>query len=166
MSGNILVSLPLPLAAFLSLTITYKVDKQSDQVLSIAGPALQNMAGGCTPLSSSIVTALWVQKVRRWHEFIIFGAVQSAVKQDKNAVIQLLRTCFAVTLGTCGNLLSKLTAHGGVGALLGHGSRRRTLPGYGPSIAPGILYLCICPFLHDVMFLPSEILANIVSKTR
>jgi hypothetical protein len=166
-SGNALVTLPLPIAAFLSLTITYKVDKQSDNVLSIAGPALQNIAGGCTQLSSSVVSALWVQKVRRWHEFIVFGAVQSAVKQDKNAVIQLLRSCFVVTLGTGGGgLVSKFTAHGGVGALLGHGSRRHALPGHGPPVPPGFLYLCICPFLRDVMFLPSEILSLLVTSVR
>ncbi|KAI5057516.1 hypothetical protein GOP47_0027531 [Adiantum capillus-veneris] len=148
-SGNILVTLPLPLATLLSLTITFKVDKFSELVISVGGPALQNIAGGtaCT----AVVAALWSQKVRRWHDYIVFGSAVAAMKKDKTAASRVLKSCFSVTLGTTNNLL---TAHGGVGALLGHTNWMHPPSGGRGPIPPGILFLRICPSLHDIMFLP------------
>lgn len=45
--GTTLGRLPLPLAAFVSLTITYKLDKASERFLNLAGPALENLAASC-----------------------------------------------------------------------------------------------------------------------
>ncbi|KAH7427460.1 hypothetical protein KP509_10G044900 [Ceratopteris richardii] len=160
-SGNVLVTLPLPLAALLSLTITFKVDKLSDLILSVAGPALQNMAGAAA--CTSVVAALWSQKVRRWHNFIIFGSSVCAIQRDKKVAAQVLKSCFAATLGMTNN---PLTAHGGVGALLGHSNWVQSATAGQQPIPPGILFLRICPSLHDIMFLPSEVLTLLVKSVR
>jgi hypothetical protein len=39
--------LPLPLAALVILTITYKLDKASERFLNLAGPALESLAASC-----------------------------------------------------------------------------------------------------------------------
>ncbi|XP_024528036.1 mediator of RNA polymerase II transcription subunit 33A [Selaginella moellendorffii] len=162
LGGNAPVSLPLPLAAFLSLTITFRQDKSSELVLGVAGPALESTAGGSPWPSMPVVAALWAQKVKRWHSFIVFGASRTVFKQDKNAVKELLRSCFAVTTGTTGTLMSKLQVHGGVGALLGHGG----MQGGQYPLAPGILYLGIYPALHEIMFVTDEILFLVVKAAR
>ncbi|XP_020595762.1 mediator of RNA polymerase II transcription subunit 33B-like [Phalaenopsis equestris] len=75
MAGGISqATLPLPLAAFVSLTITYKLDKASERFLNLAGPALENLAASCPWPSMPIVAALWTQKVKRWSDFLIFSA--------------------------------------------------------------------------------------------
>ena len=56
LAGGTNLTLPLPLAALLSLTITYKVDKGSEAVLSLAAPAL-NTLGASYP----------------WPSFLLFG---------------------------------------------------------------------------------------------
>ncbi|MCO5556639.1 hypothetical protein L7F22_026935 [Adiantum nelumboides] len=160
-SGNILVTLPLPLAALLSLTIAFKVDKFSELVLSVAGPALQNIAGGTS--CTAVVAALWSQKVRRWHDFIVFGSAINVIKKDKTTASQVLRSCFSMTLGTTNNLL---TSHGGNGALLGHTNWIHPPSGGRGPIPPGILFLRICPSLHDIMFLPGEIITQLVKSVR
>eukprot|EP00249_Psilotum_nudum_P014446 c24828_g1_i1 orf=179-4354(+) len=164
--GNAPVTLPLPLAAFVSLTITYKGEKLSDTVLGVCGPALESAAGSSPWPSMPIVGALWAQKMRKWHDFIVFSSSQTIFKQDKNAVIQLLRSCFSVTLGSTSTSLSKLTTHGGVGALLGHGICSHAASAGRHPVAPGILYLRIYPALHDVMFVCEEILTLVVKAAR
>lgn len=165
-SGTAPVSLPLPLAALVSLTITFKLDKLTELVLGVAGPALQSAGGHCPWPCMPVVAALWAQKVRRWHDYIVFAATHTIVRQDKNAFVQLLRCCFAVTRGTRNSSISKLTGHGGVGALLGHGNWLHAGPGGRHPVPPGILYLRVCPSLHDIIFVPGEILAVLLSSVR
>eukprot|EP00250_Pteridium_aquilinum_P014872 c22251_g1_i1 orf=310-4509(-) len=160
-SGNVLVTLPLPIAALLSLTITFKVDKVSELILSVGGPALQSMS--CGVACTSVVAALWSQKVRRWHDYIVQGCAECLVRKDKNVASQVLKSCFAETLGTTNSLL---TAHGGVGALLGN-SNWINAPTLGRQpIPPGLLFLRLCPSLHNIMFLPGEILTLLVKSVR
>jgi hypothetical protein len=54
--GTNLTLLPLPLAALISLTITYKVDKGSEAVPSLAAPALNTLGESCP-----------------WPSFLLFG---------------------------------------------------------------------------------------------
>eukprot|EP01018_Ginkgo_biloba_P000531 Gb_17496 [translate_table: standard] len=164
--GNAPATLPLPLAALVSLTITFKVDKSSDFLNGVAGPALESTAAGSPWPSTPIVAALWVQKVRRWHDYIVFFSSRTVFKQDKHAVIQLLRSCFAAALGSSNTLMSKLTVHGGVGALLGHGFCSHAAPGGMSPVAPGILYLRTYRAICDIMFVTEEILSLVVGVAR
>lgn len=113
--GSAPATLPLPLAAFVSLTITYKLDSVSERFLNLAGPALENLAAGCPWPSMPIVASLWVQKVKRWNDYLTFSASRTVFQQNRDAVVQLLKSCFTATLGL------SICSSGGVGALLGHG---------------------------------------------
>lgn len=163
--GNAPVSLPLPLAALIGLTITFKLDKNSEMILSVAGPGLESCSGGGPWFSMQVVVALWAQKVKRWHDYIVFAGSCSVFKQNKPAMLQLLRSCFAVTLSTPEASGSKLQGQGGVGALLGH--KILSTSGNGTDIvAPGIMYLRAYPLLHDIMFLSDEILILVAEAAR
>ncbi|KAI3711880.1 hypothetical protein L1987_70429 [Smallanthus sonchifolius] len=110
-------TLPLPLAAFLSLTITYKLDTASQRFLNLAGPALESLAAGCPWPCTPIVASLWTQKAKKWSDFLVFSSSRTVFLHDNHAVAQLLKSCFTVTLELNNSLVS---THGGVGALLGH----------------------------------------------
>jgi hypothetical protein len=158
--GNAPVSLPLPLATLIGLTITYKLDKTGDQVLSVAGPGLESCSGAGPWFSMQVVAALWVQKARRWHDHIVFVSACSVFKLNKPAKLQLLRSCFAVTLSTSPG--SKLQTNGGVGALLGSKSTHSS----SESVAPGIVYLRSHVLWHDIMFLSDETLLLVAESAR
>lgn len=156
--GNAPVSLPLPLAALIGLTITFKLDKHGDTVLSVAGPGLETCSSAGPWFSMHVVAALWSQKVKRWHDYIVFMGSTHIFKQSKSALLQLLKNCFAVTLSTASAPGSKLQVNGGVGALLGHGPWS--------AYAPGILYLRSYSMLHDIMFLSDETLLLVTEAVR
>ena len=156
--GNAPVSLPLPLAALIGLTITFKLDKSGDTVLSIAGPGLETCSSAGPWFSMQVVAALWAQKVKRWHDYIVYLGAMHVFKQNKSALLQLLKNIFAVTLSTSTAIGSKLQVNGGVGALLGHGQWC--------VYAPGVLYLRSYSTLHDIMFLSSETLALVAEAAR
>eukprot|EP00253_Pinus_taeda_P001346 PITA_01346 len=164
--GNAPATLPLPLAALVSLTITFKLDKASEFLHGVAGPALESTAAGRPWPSTPIVAALWAQKVRKWHDYIVFFSSRTVFKQDKHAVVQLLRSCFAAALGSSNSLMSKLTVHGGVGALLGHGFRSHLAPGGMSPVAPGFLYMRTNRAIYDIMFITEEILSLVVEAAR
>ncbi|KAJ6688861.1 hypothetical protein OIU85_005303 [Salix viminalis] len=92
-------SIPLPLAAFVSLTITYKIDKASERFLNLAGPALESLAAGCPWPCMPIVASLWTQKAKRWFDFLVFSASRTVFLHNNDAVFQLLKSCFSATLG-------------------------------------------------------------------
>ncbi|KAF8731892.1 hypothetical protein HU200_015837 [Digitaria exilis] len=144
-------TLPLPLAAFVSLTITYKLDKASERFLNLAGPALENLAASCPWPSMAIVAALWTQKVKRWSDFLVFSASRTVFHHNNEAVVQLLRSCFAATLGMSS---TSVCSCGGVASLLGHGY----CPGGFTPVAPGILYLRIFRCIKDCSILAEDIL--------
>ncbi|XP_011090810.1 mediator of RNA polymerase II transcription subunit 33A isoform X1 [Sesamum indicum] len=154
--GSSPASLPLPLAAFVSLTITYKLDKASQRFLDLAGPALESLAAGCPWPCMPIVASLWTQKAKRWSDFLVFSASRTVFLHSNDAVVQLLRSCFSATLGL--NSSCCISDNGGVGALLGHGFGSHFNGGIAP-VAPGILYLRVYRSIRDIMFLREEIVS-------
>lgn len=92
--GNSPTTLSLPSAAFVSLTITYKFDKASERFLVLIGPALNALASACPWPCMPIVASLWVQKVKRWSGFLVFSASGTVFHHCRDAVVQLLKSCF------------------------------------------------------------------------
>lgn len=148
--------LPLPLAALVSLTITFKLDKGLEYIHAVIGQALENCSTGSPWPSMHIVGALWAQKVRRWHDFIVINATRSPFARDKEAVAQLIRSCFSSFLGIG-------ATHCGASGLLGQSisNQGRRLP-----LAPGFLYLRSCRSFHDTHFVNNVILKLVIDWTR
>ncbi|XP_011033680.1 PREDICTED: mediator of RNA polymerase II transcription subunit 33B isoform X2 [Populus euphratica] len=159
--GGTLATLPLPLAALVSLTITYKLDKMSERFLTLIGPAVNALAAGCWPCMP-IIAALWAQKVKRWSDHLVFSASRTVFHHNSDAVVQLLKSCFTSTLGLSP---SHISSNGGVGALLGHGFGPHFSGGISP-VAPGILYLRVHRSVRDVMFMAEEILSLLMHSVR
>ncbi|KAJ4887219.1 Mediator of RNA polymerase II transcription subunit 33A [Raphanus sativus] len=151
--GSSPATLPLPLAAFVTLTITYKVDKSSERFLNLAGPALECLAAACPWPCMPIVASLWTQKAKRWFEFLVFSASRTVFLHNPDAVVQLLRNCFSATLG-----LNAAPMSYSVGSLLGHG-------GIFP-VAPGILYLRMYRALRDTVPVTEEILSLLIHSVK
>lgn len=141
--------LPLPMAALVSLTITFKLDKSLEYIHAVAGASLENCASCCPWPSMPIIGSLWVQKVRRWHDFIVTSCSRSVFRQDKQAVAQLLRSCFTSYLGLSSVLKSPLASQNGVVGLLGDINWAHCAF---PSIAPGFLYLRTCRTMHNIQY--------------
>ncbi|OIV91936.1 hypothetical protein TanjilG_25417 [Lupinus angustifolius] len=160
--GSSPATLPLPLAAFTSLTITYKVDRASERFLNLAGQTLESLAAGCPWPSMPIVASLWTQKAKRWSDFLIFSASRTVFLHNRDAVVQLLKSCFTATLGINS---SPISSSGGVGALLGHGFKSHFCGGMSP-VAPGILYLRVYRSIRDVVFLTEEIVSILMQSVR
>ncbi|CAH8360175.1 unnamed protein product [Eruca vesicaria subsp. sativa] len=156
--GSSPATLPLPLAAFVSLTITYKIDKASERFLNLAGPALECLAAGCPWPCMPIVASLWTQKAKRWFDFLVFSASRTVFLHNPDAVVQLLRNCFSATLGLNAAPMSN---DGGVGALLGHGFGSHFYGGISP-VAPGILYLRMYRALRDTVSVTEEIFSLLI----
>lgn len=160
--GNSPATLPLPLAALVSLTITYKLDRSTDRFLNLMGPALSNLATGCPWPCMPVMIALWAQKVKRWSDFLVFSASRTVFHHNRDAVVQLLRMCFAATLGVT---TSSIASNGGVGALLGHGYGSHVSGGISP-VAPGLLYLRVHRAVPNVMFMTEEIVSLLMHSVR
>lgn len=160
--GSCPATLPLPLAAFVSLTITYKLDKASERYLVLIAPAMNALASGCPWPCMPIVASLWVQKVKRWSDFLVFSASGTAFHHSRDAVVQLLKSCFTSTLGLGS---ASVYNNGGLGALLGHGFGSHFSGGISP-VAPGILYLRVFRSVRDVMFLTEEIVSLLMLSVR
>ncbi|XP_004486114.1 mediator of RNA polymerase II transcription subunit 33A isoform X2 [Cicer arietinum] len=155
-------TLPLPLAAFTSLTITYKVDRSSERFLHLAGQTLEGLAAGCPWPCMPIVASLWTQKAKRWSDFLIFSASRTVFLHNSDAVVQLVKSCFTATLGMSS---SPISCSGGVGALLGHGFKSNLSGGICP-VAPGILYLRAYRSIRDIVFLTEEIVSILMQSVR
>ncbi|GMY16614.1 mediator of RNA polymerase II transcription subunit 33B-like isoform X1 [Fagus crenata] len=160
--GSSPVTLPLPLAALISLTITYKLDKSSERFLTMIGPALSSLASGCPWPCMAVVASLWAQKVKRWGDFLIFSASGTVFHHNSDAVVQLIKSCFTSTLGLSS---SHNYSNGGVGALLGHGFGSHYIGGISP-VAPGILYLRVHRSFRDVMFMTEEIVSLLMLSVK
>ncbi|XP_009784277.1 mediator of RNA polymerase II transcription subunit 33A-like [Nicotiana sylvestris] len=160
--GNSPATLPLPLAALVSLTITYKLDRSTDRFLNLMGPALSNLATACPWPCMPVMVALWAQKVKRWSDFLVFSASRTVFHHNSDAVVQLLRMCFAATLGLT---TSSIASNGGVGALLGHGFGSHFSGGISP-VAPGILYLRIHRAVRNAMFMTEEVVSLLMHFVR
>ncbi|PON80187.1 Mediator of RNA polymerase II transcription subunit [Parasponia andersonii] len=160
--GSSPATLPLPLAAFVSLTITYKIDKASERFLNLAGPALESLAAGCPWPCMPIVASLWTQKAKRWTDFLVFSASRTVFLHNSDAVVQLLKSCFTAALGL--NAIP-ISSNGGVGTLLGHGFGSHFCGGMSP-VAPGILYLRVFRSMRDIVFTTEEIVAILMHSVR
>ncbi|KAK6913868.1 hypothetical protein RJ641_021189 [Dillenia turbinata] len=160
--GNAPATLPLPLAAFVSLTITYKIDKGSERFLNLAGPALEALAAGCPWPCMPIVASLWTQKAKRWFDFLVFSASRTVFLHNSDAIVQLLKSCFSATLHLNA---SHISSSGGVGPLLGHGFSSHFGGGISP-VAPGILYLRVYRSIRDIMFVMEEIVSLLMYFVR
>ncbi|XAR61234.1 hypothetical protein NMG60_11034880 [Bertholletia excelsa] len=160
--GSCPATLPFPLAALISLTITYKLDRAAERVLFLIGPALITLAEGCPWPCLPIMASLWAQKVKRWSDFLIFSASRAAFHHNSDAVHQLLRSCFTATLGLNS---SPIWSNGGVGALLGHGFGSHFSGGISP-VAPGILYLRVHRSVRNVMFMTEEIVVLLMHTVK
>lgn len=160
--GSSPASLPLPLAAIVSLTITYKLDRSTERFLTMVGPALYSLASGCPWPCMPVISSLWAQKVKRWGDFLVFTASRTVFHHSSDAVVQLLKSCFTTTLGLSS---SHIYSNGGVGALLGHGFGSPSCGGITP-VAPGILYLRVHRSIRDVMFMTEEILSLLMFSVR
>lgn len=139
----------------MSFTITYKLDKASQRFLNLAGPALESLAAGCPWPCMPIVASLWTQKAKKWSDFLVFSSSRTVFLQNNDAVTQLLKSCFTVTLGLNNSLVS---SQGGVGALLGHGFGSNFFGEMSP-VAPGFLYLRVYRSIRDIMFLREDIIS-------
>ncbi|XP_027352449.1 mediator of RNA polymerase II transcription subunit 33A-like isoform X2 [Abrus precatorius] len=159
-SGGSPVMLPLPMAALVSLSITFKLDKSLEYIHAITGAALENCASGCPWPSMPIIGSLWAQKVRRWHNFIVVSCSRSVFRHNNESVAQLLRSCFSSFLGTLCVSTSKLTAECSVNGLLGSSI---TAPGAYPYVAPGFLFLRSCRNIHNVQYL-NDIIVGLVTE--
>lgn len=149
MVGGSPVMLPLPMAALVSLSITFKLDKSQEYMHAITGAALENCASGCPWPSMPVIGSLWAQKVRRWHNFIVVSGSRSVFRHSNECVAQLLRSCFTSFLGTLCVSTSKLTAECNVNGLLGS---TISAPGPCPFVAPGFLFLRSCRNIHNVRY--------------
>lgn len=146
----------------MSLTITYKLDKSCERFVVLAGPSLIALSSGCPWPCMPIVGALWAQKVKRWSDFFVFSASATVFHHSRDAVVQLLRSCFASTLGLGSACIYN---NGGVGTLLGHGFGSHYSGGFTP-VAPGFLYLRVYRSIRDVMFLTDEIVSLLMLSVR
>ncbi|KAE9460513.1 hypothetical protein C3L33_07516, partial [Rhododendron williamsianum] len=155
-------TLPFPLAALVSLTITYKLDRTAERLLFLIGPALITLAAGCPWPCFPIMASLWAQKVKRWSDFLIFAASRTVFHHNIDVVDQLLRSCFTSTLGLNS---SPISSNGGVGALLGHGLESNYSGGISP-VAPGILYLRVHRSVRNVMFMTEEIVSLLLHSVK
>lgn len=153
--------LPLPIAALISLSITIKMEEFS-HVHGIIGQGVQNCATSSSWPSMSIIGALWSQKVRRWHDFIILSCSRSPFTRENAAVGQLIRSCFSSFLGSADGF-SFFTPNKEVTNLLGH-----RLHDMAPrlSVSPGILYVRSCPLFPDNNFACEEILKVLIERVR
>ncbi|KAK7830218.1 mediator of rna polymerase ii transcription subunit 33b [Quercus suber] len=153
--GNSNLILPLLMAALVSLTITFKLD-----IHAVAGLALENCASGCHWPSMPTIGSLWAQKVRRWHDFIVVSCSHSVFRQNKEAVAQLLRSCFTSFLGSLNVSTSSLSNQSSVNGLLGSTISACAIR---PSIAPGFLYLHSCWNIHNVQYV-NDVIVGLVAE--
>jgi hypothetical protein len=152
--------LPLPIAVLLSLTITFKLDKNVDYMHGIIGHALENCTSSSSWPSMPIVGALWTQKVRRWHNFVILSCTRSPFSRDKNATAQLIKSCFTCFLGSSSPEGSHFVGKRGSNGLFGHIQVE-----HGPRIpvSPGLLYVYSCRNFHDIHYV-SEVVFRVILK--
>ncbi|KAG0453373.1 hypothetical protein HPP92_024677 [Vanilla planifolia] len=147
--------LPLPMAALVSLTITFKLDKSLEYMHAVIDLALENCSVGSSWPCMPIIGALWAQKVRRWHDFIVLTCTRSPFAREKDAVSQLIHSCFSSFLGPSRGCIGSGSRHHGISGLLGHSISDH---GFRLQVAPGYLYLRSCRSFHDMHFVNNVIL--------
>ena len=111
----------------------------------------------------AIISALWVQKAKRWTDYLVFSASHSVFHHSSHAVVQLLKVCFASAIGLPSSF--PVSNGGGVGSLLGHGFGSHASGGISP-VAPGILYLRVHRSVRDIMFMTEEIISLLMHTVK
>ncbi|GLU17803.1 hypothetical protein SLE2022_341560 [Rubroshorea leprosula] len=157
-SGSSPLMLPLPVAAFVSLTLTFQLTKSLEYIHAVIGPALENCASSYA--WPTIISSLWAQKVRRWHHFIVASCSRSVFRQSKEAVAQILRSCFTSFLGSLHNSNSLSTKQNNINGLLGS---QVLTPGVCPSLAPGFFYLRSYRMMPDIQRV-NDVIIGLVSE--
>ncbi|KAF3327945.1 mediator of RNA polymerase II transcription subunit 33A-like isoform X3 [Carex littledalei] len=156
--------LPLPIAVLVSLTITFKLDKNSDHMQGIIGHALEKCTSSSSWPSMPIVGALWIQKVRRWHNFVVLSCTRSPFSRDKDATAQLIKSCFTCFLGTSsltdGSHFVEKRGSSGLFGLI-QVDRAPRIP-----VAPGYLYVYSCRNFHDIHYVSEVVLSLILDWAR
>ncbi|CAN6328728.1 unnamed protein product [Urochloa humidicola] len=158
---SVMPMLPLPIAALISLSITVKMEEFS-HLHGIIGQGIEICATSSSWPSMQIIGALWFQKVRRWHDFIILACSQSPFTRDNAAVAQLIRSCFSSFLGPLVDGRSHYVANRGVTNLLGKTLHERARL----VVAPGFLYIRSCGLFPDNNFVCEEILSVVIVRAR
>ncbi|OEL13867.1 Mediator of RNA polymerase II transcription subunit 33A [Dichanthelium oligosanthes] len=160
-TGSVMPMLPLPIAALISLSITVKMEEFS-HLHGIIGQGIEICATSSSWPTMQIIGALWSQKVRRWHDFIILTCSQSPFTRDNAAVAQLIRSCFTSFLGPLVDGCCRYVANRGVTNLLGKtlDERARLV------VAPGFLYIRSCRLFPDNNFVCEEILKVVIERAR
>jgi hypothetical protein len=152
--------LPLPIAVLISLSITVKMEEFS-HLHGIIGQGIEICTTSSSWPSSQIIGALWSQKVRRWHDFIILTCSQSPFTGDNNAVAQLIRSCFSSFLGPSVDGRSCFVANRGVANLLGQTFDEKA---HRLAVAPGFLYMRSCWLFPNNSFVCEEILEVVIER--
>lgn len=160
-AGGSTTTIPLPLAALICLTITYKLDRATERVLCIIGPSMQALAGSCPWPCAAVVFALWSQKLKCWGDFFLIRCCCTIFYNNNKAVVQLLKSCFSSFLGHGASPMSS----NGLDALLGnvfgsHSSARLSC------LPPGILFLRTHENVYDVTFLAAEIISLLMLSVK
>uniref|UniRef100_A0A0D9WF09 Mediator of RNA polymerase II transcription subunit 33A n=1 Tax=Leersia perrieri TaxID=77586 RepID=A0A0D9WF09_9ORYZ len=154
--------LPLPMATLISLSITVKMEELT-HIQGIIGQGVEICATSSSWPSMPIIGALWAQKVRRWHDYIILACSETPFTSDKNAVAQLIRSCFSCFLGPLVDGRSCFVPERGVTSLLGQAYHER-----GPklSVSPGLLYIRCCRMFPDNFVACEEIFKVVIERAR
>ncbi|EPS58647.1 hypothetical protein M569_16166, partial [Genlisea aurea] len=153
--GSSPVTIPLPLAVLLSLTIMFKVDRDVGRNLYLVAPALSRLGTSCPWPCMPIITSLWALKAKRWSDFLVFSASQTVFYHSNEAVVQLLRVCFSTVVGlNSASSPSSVESKGSVGALLGHG------------FGCGILYLRVHRSIRNVFYVTEAIVSLLMQTVR
>ncbi|KAJ1695236.1 hypothetical protein LUZ63_011934 [Rhynchospora breviuscula] len=147
--------LPLPLAALLSLFITFKMDKSLEYARAVVGRAAIYHAVHSNWPGMLICGAIGYQKLRKWQDFLIVTLSCSTFTHDRDAVVQLIRSCFRAFLGPVLSDCSSVTSARGVVGLLGQSLSNIY------SLSPGILFLRTYHLFHDPHFI-SEVILKLV----
>lgn len=148
--------LPLPLAAFLSLTITFKLDKNTEYAHAVMGQAIKHQAIVSPWPITLAIGALWAQKAPTWQDFTVFYGVRSHFTHNKDAINQLLQSCFKALLGRASEDSNYTTSTYGVVGLLGESVSSTHAMG------PGIFFLCTCHMFHAPCYFSEVILKLVV----
>lgn len=149
--------LPLPLAIFLSLTIAFKLDKNSGYTCGVISQSISNYAT-ITPWPIMLtIGAIWIKKAPRWRDFLVSVGTRSHFTNDKDAIDQLLRRCFKAFLGDISGDNNYMNSTHGVVGLLGESVCDSH------AVSPGILFLCASQLFHASHYF-SEVILKLVVK--
>ncbi|KAJ4788290.1 Mediator of RNA polymerase II transcription subunit 33A [Rhynchospora pubera] len=140
--------LPLPMAILVSLTITFNFGgKNLDYIHGLFGQAIENCIGSSPWPSMPIIGALWTLKARRWHDFILLTLSRFPLVHDRDAVSQLICSCFSSFLDPASSRGFHFDANSGAVGLFGNGLIDN---GALKHVAPGSLYVHSCRMFLDM----------------